>query len=160
MTAKSLRVRIAIECILLCGQTASLFPSPSRSGFSLTPKAGRSCPDARLTLRIGNVDSQLARMLPQDRIAEICRKHDVSQLSVYGLSSEREAASDEEVLFLATFHNDDSGPWGSKLDELENDLSGIVHDKVHVAHRRGIEQSTLQPRRDRILTLAQRIYES
>ena len=111
-------------------------------------------------MSIGNVDSQLARMLPLDRIAEICRKYGVSQLSVYELSPEREAASDEEVLFLATFHNDDSGPWGSKLDELENDLSGIVHFKVHVASRRGIEQSTLQPRRDRILTLAQRIYES
>jgi predicted nucleotidyltransferase len=92
-------------------------------------------------MSIGNVDSQLARMLPLDRIAEICRKYDVSQLSVYGLSSEREAASDEEVLFLATLHSDDSGPWGSKLDELETDLSGIVHDKVHVASRRGIEQS-------------------
>jgi predicted nucleotidyltransferase len=111
-------------------------------------------------MSIGNVDSQLARMLPLDRIAEICRKYDVSQLSVYGLSSEREAASDEEALFLATFHNDDSGPWGSKLDELENDLSGIVHYNVHLASRRGIEQSTLQPRRDRILTLGQRIYES
>jgi hypothetical protein len=61
-------------------------------------------------MSIGNVDSQLARMLPLDRIAEICRKYGVSQLSVFGLSSEREAASDEEVLFLATFHNDDRGP--------------------------------------------------
>jgi hypothetical protein len=31
-------------------------------------------------MSIGNVDSQLARMLPLDRIAEICRKYDVSQL--------------------------------------------------------------------------------
>ena len=61
------------------------------------------------------------------------------------MSSEREAASDEEVLFLATFHNDDSGPWGSKLDELENDLSGIVHYKVHVASRRASNRVRSSP---------------
>jgi hypothetical protein len=57
-------------------------------------------------------------------------------------------------------HNDDFGPRGDKLDELENDISGVMHQKVHVASRRGIEQSVLPPRRDRILESAQRIYES
>ena len=40
------------------------------------------------------------------------------------------------------FQNDDFGPWGCKLDQLENDLSGVMHEKVHVASRRGIEQSS------------------
>ena len=111
-------------------------------------------------MSIGKVDSQLSGKLPLDRIAEICRKNDVSQLSVYGLEPNSDAASGDEALFVVTFRNDDSGPWGSKLDELENDLSGILHYKVHVASRRGIEQSTLQPRRDRILANAQRVYES
>ena len=109
---------------------------------------------------IGNVDRQLAEKLPLDQIAEICRKHDVSQLSVFGLQPEQHAIDEEQVLFLVTFQNDDSGPWGAKLDELENDLCGILHSKVHVASRRGIEQSMSDPRRERILTLAQRLYES
>ena len=35
------------------------------------------------------------------------------------------------------FKDDDFGPWGSKLDEFENDLSGLMHRQVHVVSRRG-----------------------
>ena len=112
-------------------------------------------------MSIGRAESQIARDLPVDRIAENCRRHGVSQLSVYGLETDgRGPIEGEEILFLATFHNDDNGAWGSKLDELENDLSGILRYKIRVASRRGVEQSTLQPRRDRILTQALCIYES
>jgi hypothetical protein len=58
------------------------------------------------------------------------------------------------------FQKDDFGPWGSKLDELENDIAGAVHRKVHVASRRGVEESSLPPWRDHVLQSALRIYES
>jgi predicted nucleotidyltransferase len=113
-------------------------------------------------MSIGNDKTELATKLPLDRIAEICRQYGVSELSVYGLAGDGEGGPqrEEEILFLVTFHNDDFGPWGSKLDEIENDLSGVMHRKAHVASRRGIEQSSPPPRRDRILSSAQRIYES
>ena len=111
-------------------------------------------------MSIGKDKTELATKLPLDRIAEICRQYGVSELSVYGLGGEGDFHCEEDVLFLVTFHNDDSGPWGSKLDEIENDLSGLMHHKVHVASRRGIEQSSAPPRRDHILTTAQRVYES
>jgi predicted nucleotidyltransferase len=109
-------------------------------------------------MSIGHVNPALAARLPLEQIAEICQRYGVSQLSVYGLGPEERSKREEEPLFLVTFHNDDFGPWGSKLDELENDISGVMHEKVHVASRRGIEQSS-PPRRDRILATAQPIYE-
>jgi hypothetical protein len=113
-------------------------------------------------MSVGNDKTELATKLPLDRIAEICRRHGVSELSVYGLGGQGEGNVDreEEPLFLVKFHDDDFGPWGSKFDDLENDLSGVMHYKVHVASRRGIEQSSPPPRRDRILGSAQRVYES
>ena len=54
----------------------------------------------------------------------------VSQLWVHGPILERDPRPDEEVEFLVEFLNNDAGPWGSKLDLLENDLSGLMHRKV------------------------------
>lgn len=79
---------------------------------------------------------------------------------MYGLGPEGDARRAEEPLFLVMFHNNDFGPWGCKLDELENDLSGVMHEKVHVASRRGIQQSSTPERRDHILAGAEPIYES
>jgi predicted nucleotidyltransferase len=109
---------------------------------------------------IGHVNPALAARLPLERIAELCQRYGVSELSVYGLGSEGDAKRAEEALFLVMFHNDDFGPWGCKLDQLENDLSGVMHEKVHVASRRGIEQSCPPPRRDDILANAKLIYKS
>jgi predicted nucleotidyltransferase len=107
----------------------------------------------------GHVNPELAK-LPLDRIADICQRYGVSTLAVHGLWREANGGREEETIFLVTFRNDDFGPWGAKLDELENDLSGLLHQKVHVASRMGIEQSSIPPRRDSILESAQRIYES
>lgn len=111
-------------------------------------------------MSIGQVNPELAKRLPLDRITEICQRYGVSEFSVYGLGGEADVECEEEVLFLVTFHNDDSRPWGSKLDELENDLSVVMHESVHVASRRGVEPSSLPQRRDRILGSATLIYES
>ena len=111
-------------------------------------------------MSIGKDNTDLATRLPPDQIAEICERFGVSVLSVYGLGVEARPEDGDEVLFLVEFHNDDFGPWGSKLDAIENDLSGVMHCKVHVASRRGIEQSSPPQRRDHILASAQRVYES
>ncbi len=111
-------------------------------------------------MSVGKDKTELATRLPLDRIAEICRRHSVSELSVYGLGGEGDSESGQELLFLVEFQNVDFGPWGSKLDAVENDLSGVLHRKVHVASRRGIEQSSPRQRRDHILGSARRVYES
>jgi hypothetical protein len=62
-------------------------------------------------------------------------------------------------MFLVEFINNDFGPWGSKLDVLENDLSGVMHRKVRVDTRGGIRDSTRSPWREQILGSAILIYE-
>ena len=111
-------------------------------------------------MSIGQVNPELATRLPLERIAEICQRYGVSELSVYGPILDGDVQDDVDVQFLVMFLDDDFGPWGSKLDLVENDLSGALHRKVHVASRRGIQQSSLSPWREQILGTRQVIYES
>ena len=110
-------------------------------------------------MSVGQLDTGLAGRLPQERIGEACRRAWVSQLWVHGPILEHDPDSVEEVEFLVEFINNDAGPWGSKLDVLENDLSGVLHRKVRVSSRGGIRDSTPSPWREQILNSARLIYE-
>jgi predicted nucleotidyltransferase len=110
-------------------------------------------------MSVGQIDTGLAGRLPLERIAEACGRFGVSQLWVHGPILERDPRPDEEVEFLVEFLNNDAGPWGSKLDLLENDLSGLMHRKVRVSSRGGIQDSTPSPWREQILNSARLIYE-
>jgi predicted nucleotidyltransferase len=120
---------------------------------------GCSSPRGRQTMSIGHIDSELATRVPLDRIGEACRRFGVSQLWVHGPILERDPGPTGEVEFLVEFLNNDAGPWGSKLDLLENDLSGVLHRKVRVSSRGGIQDSTPSPWREQILNSARLIYE-
>jgi len=67
---------------------------------------------------------------------------------------------EDEIPFVVDFLNDDFGPWGCKLDLLENDLSGPMHRKVNVASRAGVIDSTPSPFREELLNSSRLIYES
>jgi len=108
-------------------------------------------------MSIGHDHPELAAKLPLERIDELCRRYGISELSVCGVDREEHPGAGDEILFLVMFQDDDFGPWGSKLDELENDLSGVMHRKVHVASRRGIEQSSNPMRKAEIFGSAKRI---
>jgi uncharacterized protein len=110
-------------------------------------------------MSIGPVNPELATKLPLQRIAEICQRYGVSELSVYGPILESDVQENVEVLFLVEFLDNDFGPWGCKFDQVENDLSGALHRKVHVASREGVRQSTPSPRRELILGTRRLIYE-
>jgi len=110
-------------------------------------------------MSVGQLDTGLAGRLPLERIGEACRPVGVSQLWVHGPILEHDPDSVEEVEFLVEFINNDAGPWGSKLDVLENDLSGVLHRKVRVSSRGGIRDSTPSPWREQILNSARLIYE-
>jgi predicted nucleotidyltransferase len=111
-------------------------------------------------MSIGQCDTGLAGRMPLERIGEACRRLCVSRLWVYGPILDHAPSPTEDVKFLVDFINDDFGPWGSKLDVLENDLSGVMHRRAHVALRGGIRDSTLSPWREQILDPAVLIYES
>ena len=110
-------------------------------------------------MSVGQLDTGLARRLPLERIGETCRRLGVSQLWVHGPILEHDPDPAEEIRFLVEFINNDAGPWGSKLDLLEDDLSGVMHRKVRVSSRGGIRDSTPSPWREQILNSARLIYE-
>lgn len=111
-------------------------------------------------MSISQIDTGLATRLPLGPIAEACRRHGVSQLWVHGSILERTPEPAEVIGFLVEFLHDDFGPWGSKLDLLENDLSGPMHRRVHVSPRGGVKDSTPSPWREQVLDSARLIYES
>ncbi len=110
-------------------------------------------------MSVGELETGLAGRIPLEPIVEACRRVGVSHLWVYGPILAHEPAHSEEVTFLVEFLNNDFGPWGSKLDLLENDLSGVMHRKVRVDTRGGIRDSTRSAWREQILDSAGLIYE-
>jgi uncharacterized protein len=98
--------------------------------------------------------------LPLDGIAEVCRKHEVEQLEVFGSVLRDDFRPESDVDFLVVFQNDDYGPWMSKLQELQDDLERLLNREVDVVDRRGIERSENWIRRRHILSTAKVIYGS
>jgi predicted nucleotidyltransferase len=79
--------------------------------------------------------------LPVDRIAEICRKYDVVELSVFGSVLREDFGSESDVDFLAVFRRDYYDPWLSKVQELERELGALVGREVDVVANDSILQS-------------------
>ena len=111
-------------------------------------------------MSVGASQTELATRLPLDRIAEACRRYGVSQLWVHGPVLERDQSPTADAEFVVEFLDNDFGPWGSKLDLLENDISGLMHRKIRVVSRGGVRDSTPSPWREQILSSARLIYES
>jgi uncharacterized protein len=82
----------------------------------------------------------------------------VSELSVFGSALRDDFSSTSDIDFLVRFINNDSGPWMSKLQDLQSSLSSLLGRKVDVVDRHGLERSTNPYRRDHILQTARRIY--
>jgi hypothetical protein len=96
--------------------------------------------------------------LPLEAIAELCRKYDVGELSVFGSVLRDDFRPESDVDFLVRFNNDDAGPWMSKFTGLEQDLSKLLGRKVDLVSLPGIEQSENYLRRRHILGSAKAIY--
>ena len=93
------------------------------------------------------------------KIDELCRSYGVAQLYIARAGpNEFEPSLAEELEFLVLFLDDDFGPYGSKLDRMENDLSGLLHRKVQLSSRRGVEHSMPSPWREKLLDSARLIY--
>jgi predicted nucleotidyltransferase len=111
-------------------------------------------------MSIGNVDNQLARKLPLDKIAETCRKYDVVELSIFGSVLREDFGPESDIDFMAVIRNDDYGPWMSKVQQLENALSELVGREVDVVTKESVLQSENWIRKNHILETAQVIYGS
>jgi predicted nucleotidyltransferase len=96
--------------------------------------------------------------LPLDEIAALCRKYDVTELSVFGSILRDDFGPDSDVDFLVVFRNNDAGPWGGKLMDLEADLAQLLGRSVDVVTRNAIVNSRNWIIRQSILQRIEVIY--
>jgi len=76
--------------------------------------------------------------LPVDRIAEICRRFEVRELSVFGSTARGEAGPDSDMDILVDF--EPSARVGLlKLAHLSEELERIAHRKVDLVTKPGLK---------------------
>ena len=98
--------------------------------------------------------------LPFEAIVDLCKHHDVERLDIFGSILREDFGPGSDVDFLVAFQNDDYGPWMSKLQRLQDDLTALLGREVDVVDRRGIERSDNWIRRNQILSTAEKVYGS
>jgi len=96
--------------------------------------------------------------IPLEEISELCRRHRVAELAVFGSVLRDDFGPGSDVDFLVRFEGDDLGPWMSRLTELELDLESLLGREVDVVDWNGIERSRNPFRRHGILSRARRLY--
>jgi uncharacterized protein len=98
--------------------------------------------------------------LPLDRITELCRKYQVTELSVFGSLLRDDFGPESDIDFLVVFQGDDYGPWMGKLQRLEEELGALLGREVELVPKESVVRSENWIRRDHILSTAQVIYGS
>ena len=97
--------------------------------------------------------------VPSDRIADFCRRWQITDLALFGSVLRDDFGPDSDVDVLAGFRE------GARhtlfdLDDMELELKEIFGLKVDLVSRRGLEASRNYMRRNSILKSAQVIYGS
>lgn len=95
--------------------------------------------------------------MPNEKIAEFCRKWKILELSLFGSVLREDFRPDSDIDILVTFSSD--AEW-SLLDHLamEEELSAIFGRQVDLVNRKAIERSENYIRRKAILETAQPYY--
>ena len=96
--------------------------------------------------------------LPTEVISDVCRKHDVEELAIFGSVLRDDFGPVSDLDFLVVFKDNDAGPWMGKFMDLEEELSQVLGRRVDVVDKRGVEQSENYIRRRHILSSARVIY--
>ena len=76
--------------------------------------------------------------LPVERIAEICRRYQVSELAVFGSAARGEMRPDSDIDLLVEFRPD---AWIGLLEfaAMERELSELLARKVDLVSKRGLK---------------------
>jgi predicted nucleotidyltransferase len=96
--------------------------------------------------------------LPVDQIAELCRRYNVVELSVFGSVLRDDFGAGSDVDFLVVFRDNDYGPWMGKLHGMERDLGALLGREVDLVPKEDVLRSENWIRRKHILSTAQVIY--
>ena len=95
--------------------------------------------------------------LPMKKIAEFCRKWQVTEFALFGSVLRDDFRPDSDIDVMVQFHPD-ARPKFSTLDQMETELKTIFHRDVDLITRQGIEASRNYLRRREILSSARVIY--
>ena len=95
--------------------------------------------------------------LPMEAIAEFCRRWRIRELAVFGSVLRDDFRPDSDIDVLVTFVPD--APW-SLIDHvsMQEELAEILHRRVDLVTRGGLERSANVYRRREILQTAQVVY--
>ena len=103
------------------------------------------------------IDSTLQIPIPQDKIAEFCRKWHVTEFALFGSVLRRDFRADSDIDVLVRFApNARRGLF--VLVEMQEELRGIFGRQVHLTTRGSIEASRNTLRRNAILGSARVIH--
>jgi predicted nucleotidyltransferase len=97
--------------------------------------------------------------IPQEQIADFCRRWRISEFALFGSALRDDFDPDSDLDMLVTFAPE--ADW-SLLDHLrmEQELADLLGRKIDLLSKRAVEQSHNQRRRQEILNTAEVIYVS
>lgn len=94
---------------------------------------------------------------PTDDLAAFCQRWRIARLEIFGSALRDDFRPDSDVDLLVTFAPE--ARWSLlDLDEMEEDLAGLIGRKVDLVSRRGLERSQNWLRRRAILGSAEPVY--
>jgi len=95
--------------------------------------------------------------IPEEAIAEFCRRWRITELAVFGSALRENFRPDSDVDVLATFAP--AARWTLfDMVHMQEELARILGRSVDLVSRRGVEQSRNPLRRRAILSSAEAIY--
>ncbi len=103
-------------------------------------------------------DSTFAVPLPEEAIRDLCRRHGVERLAVFGSVIGTTFDDSSDIDFLVRFRSEAEKPWMANFQELEEALRALLHRPVDLVDWKGIEQSENWVRRESILGSARPLY--
>ncbi len=98
--------------------------------------------------------------LPTEAIAALCRKHGVRELSVFGSVLTDDFGESSDIDLLVEFLDGDAGPWMTRFQAFEDDLTVLFGRKIDLISRKSVERNPNWLIRNAILESARVLYES
>jgi predicted nucleotidyltransferase len=100
---------------------------------------------------------QAAVNIPDETIAEFCRKWKIAELALFGSVLRDDFGPESDVDMLVSF--DPNTHWTLfDMVRMQNELQQLTGRKVDLVSRRGVEQSRNHIRKEAILSSAETIY--
>jgi len=96
--------------------------------------------------------------LPQDQIAEFCRKWNVSEFALFGSVLREDFRPDSDVDVLVSFPSYEATPSLFDHVDMQDELEALFGRRVDLISRKGVEHSRNPIRKKAILESARVVY--